>query len=414
MAEVEKTVMPKEKVKFAEALITEEMLAEVRKFVGTKLRIEHSINNREATGIAIRKFADGIGDTNPLWTDPEYAEKTKYGIIVAPPSWVFSVFSGIQYGFRGVGGFHSGSTIEFYHPILQNDIITPEMVCTGIEGPKASDFAEKTIIERNDNLYTNQRGELAAKVTWEVIHFERAKAKKTGKYHHIKLPHPWKKEELEAIEEQVLSEERSGANTPCWDDVPVGQELKSLVKGPITMTDEIAFLIGGGAPIPRLTAHAAALKFYRRHPAWSFRDPTSCGLEPIYAVHYNKEAAKAQGLPYQYDVGFQRNAWQIHLLTNYAGDEGWLKKSFCEFRRFVYLSDVVWLRGTVTDKFIDEEGECCVKIETTTTNQRGEEVMPGYAVVTLPSRKHGYAPLERRRITKGATSGEPESRHIKK
>ena len=34
----------------------------------------------------------------------------------------------------------------------------------------------------------------------------------------------------------------------------IGQELKPLVKGPITMTDEIAFLIGGGAPIPRLTA----------------------------------------------------------------------------------------------------------------------------------------------------------------
>jgi hypothetical protein len=162
------------------------------------------------------------------------------------------------------------------------------------------------------------------------------------------------------------------------------------------MTDEIAFLIGGGAPIPRLTAHAAALNFYRRHPAWAFRDPISCGLEPIYAVHYNREAARAQGLPYQYDVGFQRNAWQIHLLTNYAGDDGWLKKSFCEFRRFVYFSDVVWLKGTITDKFIDDDSECCVKIETTAINQRGEEVMPGYAIVALPSRVHGYSPLDKR------------------
>ena len=117
--------MPEEKVKFTEALITEEMLAEVRKFIGTKFRIGHSINNAEATRIAIQKFADGIGDTNPLWTDAEYAAKTRYGAIVAPPSWVFSVFSGIQYGFRGVGGFHSGSTIEFYVPIVRNDTITP-------------------------------------------------------------------------------------------------------------------------------------------------------------------------------------------------------------------------------------------------------------------------------------------------
>jgi acyl dehydratase len=83
-------------------------------------------------------------------------------------------------------------------------------------------------------------------------------------------------------------------------------------------------------------------------------------------------------------------------LTNYAGDDGWLKKSFCEFRRFVYFSDVVWLKGTITDKFIDDDSECCVKIETTAINQRGEEVMPGYAIVALPSRVHGYSPLDKR------------------
>ena len=203
-------------------------------------------------------------------------------------------------------------------------------------------------------------------------------------------------EELGKIEEEVLAEERSGAATPCWDDVDVGWEIKPLVKGPITMTDEIAFLIGGGAPIPRLTAHVVALRFYRRHPAWSFRDPTSCALEPIYAVHYNREAARAQGLPYQYDVGFQRQSWQIHLLTNFAGDEGWVKKTFSEFRKFVFFSDVVRLKGTITDKFIDDENECCVKIETHAINQRGEEVMPGYAIVGLPSKVHNYSPLDRR------------------
>jgi acyl dehydratase len=384
------------RVKFPEARLTDEMLAEVRKLVGTKLRITNSVNNEEATRMAILKFADGIGDTNPLWTDSEYAEKTRYGSIVAPPSWVFSVFSGIQYGFRGVGGFHSASDIEFYLPIIRNDKIIPEMICTGIEGPKRSGFAEKTVIEYNDNLYRNQRGELVTKVSWEVTHFERAKARKTGKYHHIELPHPWAEKELKDIEEEALAEERSGASTPCWDDVKIGRELNPLVKGPVTMTDEIAFLIGGGAPIPRLAANAAALRFYRRHPNWAFRDPTSFGLEPIYAVHYNREAARAQGLPYQYDVGFQRNAWQIQLITNFMGDEGWLKRSYCEFRKFVYFSDVVWLKGKITEKFIDDSNECCVKIETAAINQRDEEVMPGYAIVALPSKTQNYSPLDKR------------------
>ena len=390
--------MPEMKVKFPEARITDEMLAEVRKLIGTKFRIAHSINNEEATRMAILKFAEGIGDGNPLWIDEGYAAGTRYGTIVAPPSWIFSVFSGIQYSFKGLGGFHSSSDIQFYLPILRNDKISPEMICTAIEGPKKSSFAEKIVIERNDNLYTNQSGNLVAKNTWEVTHFERSTARKKGKYHRIELPHPWKEEELAKIEEEVLNERRNGADTPNWDDVEVGQEIGPLVKGPVTMTDEIAFLIGGGAPIPRLAANSAALRFYRRHPSWTFRDPVSCALEPIYAVHYNREAARAQGLPYQYDVGYQRHTWQIQLATNWMGDGGWLKRSMCEFRKFVYFSDVIRLHGKIIEKYIDEDGECCVKIETSTINQRGEEVMPGIAVIALPSRTHGTSPLDRRLI----------------
>jgi acyl dehydratase len=198
--------MAEEKVKLAEDLITDEMLADARTLIGTKIRIAQSISNEEATRIAIQKFADGIGDTNPLWTDQEYAAKTRYGSIVAPPSWIFSVFSGVQYGYKGVGGFHSGSTIEFSLPIFRNDTITPVMICADVVGPKKSVFAEKTVIECNENHYTNQHGELVAKISWEVFHFERAKARKKGKYHHIELPHPWTKEELKKVEEEVLSE----------------------------------------------------------------------------------------------------------------------------------------------------------------------------------------------------------------
>ena len=62
----------------------------------------------------------------------------------------------------------------------------------------------------------------------------------------------------------------------------------------------------------------------------------------------------------------------------------------------MYFSDVVWLKGTIVDKFVDEDGEYCVKIDTTTVNQRGESVMPGYGIVALPSKKNGYSPLDTR------------------
>jgi hypothetical protein len=226
---------------------------------------------------------------------------------------------------------------------------------------------------------------------------ERAKAKKRGKYSKIKLPHPWTEQELKDIEEEVLSEEIRGSDTRFWEDVETGEELKPVVKGPIGMTDEIAFLIGGGAPIPRLAAHGVQLRQYHNHPAWAYRDPNTHALEPIYSVHYNKEAARAQGaLPMPYDVGFQRHCWQIHMLTNWMGDDGWLKRSFAEYRRFVYHSDVVWVKGRITKKYIDSEGECCIDIETSAINQRGENVMPGGATVSLPSREKQAFPLDKR------------------
>ncbi|RLG21007.1 acyl dehydratase [Candidatus Micrarchaeota archaeon] len=369
-----------------EGEFTPELIEEMRSKRGLKLRVEGHVFNEEATRGAIKRFADGIGDPNPLWRDEEYAKRTRYGCIVAPPSWVFSVLAGIQFGWRGLAGFHSGSDMEFYLPILVNDVIKPEETFLDFEGPKPSEFAGRMVVDYFEDKYFNQRGQLIAKVLRWVIRTERKKAREKGKYKRVELPHQWSEEELRQIEEEVLEAEIRGSEPRFWEDVEIGQELKPVVKGPLGITDNIAFIIGGGAPV-KLEAHEVALRKYRKHPAWAFRDPNTYALEPIFAVHYNKEAALAMGLPYPYDVGTQRHSWQIHLLTNWMGDEGWLKRSRAEYRRFVYLSDVIRLTGRVVKKYLDENGEHCVDIETHAFNQRGEDTMPGTATVILPSRE---------------------------
>ena len=77
------------------------------------------------------------------------------------------------------------------------------------------------------------------------------------------------------------------------------------------------------------------------------------------------------------------------------GDDGWLKRSRAEYRKFVYLSDVVRISGKVTKKYVDENGEYCVDIETHAMNQRGEDVMPGEATIILPSKSEKH-PLDKR------------------
>lgn len=389
-----------------QAVIDDSMIESMKAKVGANLRIDHSVNNEVASRIAVTKFVGGIGDINPLWTDVEYAASSPYGSPVAPPSFIIGCFSGIQFGWPGLGSFHSMSHITFDRPIYRDDFVTSSCLYDGFDGPAPSKFAGRSVTDRFVNSYRNQLGEQIATIRWNVINYERgqrlarAKAETSGeaakKAAGPQLPHQWDLDEVAEIEKRILAESPRGAEPRHWEDVNIGDVLDTVTKGPIGLTDEIAFVAGGGTPIPRLKAHAASLHDYKAHPAWAFRDPITSANEPIYSVHYNFQAAQAMGVAFQYDVGFQRQCWQIHHLTHWAGDHAWIKECRAEYRKFVYLSDVVELRGEVTGKRIDDDGDHVVDVTTKAVNQRGETVMPGSAVIALPSNAETTSPAARR------------------
>lgn len=373
-------------------MITEESLAEFSRRVGRKLRI--SQNNELACKETIAAFCRGIGDENPLYCDEGYASKSPYGTVVAPPSWLYSVFlCYVQQGLPGVHAFHSGTDWEFYRPVLLGDRIRPECVFLKFE-EKPSQFGGRMFMEYQEGKYFNQRGELAGKgISW-LARVERSAAREKGKYAEIQLPHPWTESELKRIEEEVLGEKVRGAEPRYWEDVNVNDEIPPLVKGPFGVTDEIAFQAGTIGNT--LLAHSYGLRYFRKHPAWGRRDPRTGSMEIWASVHWDADAAQEAGLPYAYDVGVQRQSWVMHSLTNWMGDHGWLKSNYVEYRRFVYLSDVVWLKGQVVRKYVDGNGEHCVDIETRAVNQRGEDTAPGHSTVILPSRETGDSPVRRR------------------
>lgn len=388
-----------------QAVIDDAMIESMQAKAGANLRIEHSVNNEVATRIAVTKFVGGIGDINPLWTDESYAASSPYRGSVAPPSFIIGCFSGIQFGWPGLGSFHSMSHITFDRPVYRGDTVDSSCLYDGFDGPAPSKFAGRSVTDKFVNSYVNQLGERIATIRWNVINYERgqrlARTKTADKTEATKgpvLPHPWDEADVKEIEKRILAESPRGAEPRYWEDVNVGDALDVVTKGPVGLTDEIAFVAGGGTPIPRLKAHAASLHDYAKHPAWSFRDPITGAQEPIYSVHYNYQAAQAMGVAFQYDVGFQRQCWQIHALTHWAGDAAWIKECSAQYRKFVYLSDVVELRGEVVDKRVDADGEHVVEVSTSAVNQRGENTMPGSAVIALPTRD-GDVPAVRRART---------------
>jgi acyl dehydratase len=368
----------------ARGTFTDEMLEEMRALIGTELRTDACVNNEYATRLAILRFAEGIGDDNPLWTDQAYAATTPHVTLIAPPSFIFCCLASVQVGWRGLGGFHADTTLRFHRIIRVGDRITARVFFDGFDGPIASNFAGRRIKDYIRQEYRNQNDELVAEFICSRVRFERTEAQKRASARAVTLPHPWTEEEIAAIEEQVLAEAPRGATPRYWDDVQVGGEIDTITKGPLGLTDEIAFIAAGAAPIPRVAAHGVALRRYRRHPRWAYRDPATHALEPVYSVHYNDYAARLQGAQAAYDVGIQRTCWQIHSLTNWMGDTGFLKAATSQYRSHVYLSDVVRLGGRVEAKDID--GDHVVRLTTWARNQRGQDVMPGTAVIALPHR----------------------------
>jgi len=362
--------------------ITNEKVEELKKRLHVVWKPRRPYFNTEATKDAIRHFCEGIGDTNPLFTDPEYASKTKYGRLVAPPCFLYSVYWAAQgRGMPGIHAWHSGDEWEFYQPILEGDSFsyTNELVDVQV---KESKMAGKTLIQYHDIRYYNQRGELVAKALDWCVRAGRKTSKEKGKYADISSA-TYTQEELERIYADYDAEQILGAKPRYWEDVKLGDRLTPVVKGPLSRRDIYAWLIGAGSPFMR--AHSLALTFLRHHPGTDMIDSKTGIADVPELVHMEDSRAQTIGLPGAYDYGCQRISWLGNLLTNWMGDEGFIRKLRAELRRFNVVGDTTWLEGKIIKKYV-ESTEHLIDIECYGQNQRGEITIPGTATIRLPVR----------------------------
>lgn len=364
------------------AVFTQEMLDRERAKIGAEMKPKEPYFNTVATKDAIRHFADGIGDLNPLWRDPEYARKTRYGCIIAPPCFLYSVCRApASLGLPGIHSWHSGNDWYFYKPILVNDEFTYTWVLTDLVEKTKSEMANRIFLQYHDILYKNQRGELVAKQVRWATRAERKSAGEKGKYRNLPKAE-YTAKDLERIYADYDREEIRGSHPRFWEDVQVGDELTPVVKGPLSMRDMIAYSMGAGSPF--MKAHGAFLRFSRRHRAFAMVDSQTGALDVPELVHQEDTRAQEIGVASAYDYGSQRISWVGHLLTNWMGDDGFLKNLYAELRRFNILGYTTWCKGRVTRKYV-ENGEHLVDIECWAENQLHEITLPGHATISLPS-----------------------------
>lgn len=367
--------------------ITDQGLDELRRRIGVK--ITHTVEPwcHEATRDNIRHYAHGIGDDNPLWCDPEYARNTRYGDVIALPSFLYAtnrIVSGYVGGLPGVHAMWSGADWHWHRVINRNEEIHSEAYLKDLVEHQTR-FAGRAIQQIYHVDFYNRQGDLLAEADSWCFRTERDHAREQGtKYTHVRerQPRRYSDEELAKAYDLYANEEVRGAQTRYWEDVQEGDKLPTMFKGPMTVTGFIAYAQGWGGLYIR--ANKLAWKLIDAHKGVGIKNRFGIPDVPE-RVHWEEDFALEVGAPGAYDYGPERSSWLTHHMTNWMGDDGMLRSASCKIRRHNPEGDMVFIDGFVKRKFMDGE-RALVEIEQKAHNQDGELSALGSGIVELPRR----------------------------
>jgi acyl dehydratase len=382
--------------------ITDEAIERLRQRIGVPHPHTAPPHYRVVTTDVFRHVANAYGDDNPLWCDPDHGPGTRWEGPIAPPALVggdtlvgedevtevAADHRDLMKGdpLRGVHAFYSASAREWWAPRRPAMRVRRRNALVGVLD-KPSEFAERAVHEWTGQVFRDEGGPLLSAQYRLMIRTERTKARERKKYDAVSLD-PYTDEQIEEIEAQYASERARGAEPRWWEDVAEGDAVGPLVKGPLTVTDLVCWHVGMGMGMYAVAPLRLGAANRRRIPRFFHRDPQNVP-DVMQRVHWDPEFARRSGNPSTFDYGRMRENWLIHLCTDWMGDDAWLWKLDCEFRKFNYMGDTQWLRGTVVRKYRADGGRPAVDLDLVAENQRGEVTTPGHATVLLPSREHG-------------------------
>jgi acyl dehydratase len=128
---------------------------------------------------AIQRYAQAIGDPNPLFNDADYAKKSKYGRMICPPGFAgwpvkggFSVFKLVDSLIKAGAPprlLDGGVEFEFFEPVGAGDTLVATV--------KVANMAEKetkmgkTMFTTVETTFVNQKGNVALKSRSTMIQF---------------------------------------------------------------------------------------------------------------------------------------------------------------------------------------------------------------------------------------------------
>ena len=296
----------------------------------------------EITSDAVRHFAWGIGDNNPLWVDQDYELASGLTKTIAPPSFTYAIDeTTVAPGLHGYERHYEKVEWEWFQRLELGDQITSQSRSIREERDSSADV----IWQHGETLFNCNHKGLVAKAN-VVTRRDKKQLVTVDEREEIN----YTPAELSKIEETIIGEESRGYLPRHWEGVSVGDSVGVITKGPLSIMDIVAWCAGTmGSPD-------------------------------------GQQGYSSGGLDDQTATGPQLAAWIIHLLTNWMGDGGFLHTLSVNFSGLPSLGSTTTISGNVSSVFTNKNKSFC-EIDITCLLQNGEEIANGNALIQLPSSK---------------------------
>ncbi len=359
----------------------DEFIARSRCLNGHEI-VERAAWNRYASIDAIRHYAYGTSDDNPLWLDRDYAVASHQGGLLAPPAFVCSVLYPFLHGEPmdvPLSSLIGKVEMTWFQPIRLADELTASARQRDVT--EAWDRRGRRLVYIDaETTYRNQHGDIVATALGTMVRVARGAddlmiEREVSSYSDA---------ERDAIHRAIIAETRAGVHGPDGAAVWVGQCLPVFVRGPLTIGDLVCWQAAIGP-----SYRAGNLGYLDL-----IKSPQNAAVNPVtgWPVKYSQQhedflMAKQRGMPAPFDNSLMRFAWLAPMLTNWMGDRGFLKRLSVRTDAPNLYGDTTWYRGIVTAVQPDSVADhVIVSIKITGINQLGQVTTSGEAEVSLPRR----------------------------
>jgi acyl dehydratase len=364
--------------------------------------ITYPVFHRVATKDLILNMANGIQDLNPLWRDENYARKTRWGTIITPPYFEHCIthlgpITNPKVPLEvGTSATLAGGTLwKFFGPIRMGDSFRVWWGPAFQEDKTRRDGkGPRMFLIGRELKYFNQRDELFCIRDDRALMTIAPPVKKGEEPSVIETmlkmdEYEYTQEELGFIERAHEEEIIRGADIRWWEDVNLGDELQPVVNGPTTIWDQLMEIAGLGINVLDMR------RVRQLTPQATVFDPKTNLWHKTIERHLVDKTARLLGDPQAIVIGTMLEHTLGRLITNWMGDDGFLKMTDFQHRTSVPIGDTIFGKAKVIRKYVQEDGEHVVDLACWLEGIRGFIHAMGTATVGLMSQESIDEDLQR-------------------